>query len=208
MDLSSYKQCILYCKQMREMPDWYNLIDRCVANDLINKRMMGNQHGLGEEPPAWQPSGYKGGWGWAGAGWGLVNQHQGPPDVRAQACSSSRWKQELLFHFHTDRNCSAVHVTEWDDCIICLVCRSVVVMIRLANRLKSLSKLYVLFTHKKVFLRLTSCQMQRSAQLHRWSGATFCYVTYFNLSGVVSPLKHVEHAPVVPVWCTRRLEHF
>lgn len=33
------------------MPDWDNLIVCCVANDLINKRMMGNQHGLGEEPP-------------------------------------------------------------------------------------------------------------------------------------------------------------
>lgn len=58
-----------YSKQIRKMPDWDNLIVRCIANDLINKRMMGNQHGLGEEQPVWQPSGYNGGWGWAG--WGL-----------------------------------------------------------------------------------------------------------------------------------------
>lgn len=50
----------LQSEQMRKMPDWDNLIVHCIANDLINKRMMGNQHGLGEEPPVWQPSGYNG----------------------------------------------------------------------------------------------------------------------------------------------------
>lgn len=33
------------------MPDWDNLIVRCIANDLIKERMMGNQHGPGEELP-------------------------------------------------------------------------------------------------------------------------------------------------------------
>lgn len=57
-----------YSKQKRKMPDWDNLIVRCIANDLIKERMMGNQHGLGKEPPVWQPSGYNGGWGWVGVG--------------------------------------------------------------------------------------------------------------------------------------------
>lgn len=61
-----------YSKQMGKMPDWDHLIVRCIANDLINKRMMGNQHGVCEELPVWQPSGYTGGWGWVGVG-GLVS---------------------------------------------------------------------------------------------------------------------------------------
>lgn len=38
-------------KHVKKMPDLDNLIVHCIANDLINRRMMGNQHGLGEEPP-------------------------------------------------------------------------------------------------------------------------------------------------------------
>lgn len=67
---ASEQRTVLYSKQTGKMPDWDNLIVRCIANDLINKRMMGNQHGLGEEPPVWQPSGYGGGLGggWVGGG--------------------------------------------------------------------------------------------------------------------------------------------
>lgn len=64
------------------MPDWDNLIVRCIANDLIKERMMGNQHGPGEEPPVWQPSGYNGGDGaWQGGG-GPVSQHHVPATKR------------------------------------------------------------------------------------------------------------------------------
>lgn len=57
-------------KHVKKMPDLDNLIVHCIANDLINRRMMGNQRGLGEEPPVQQPSGYKGvgGSGVAGGG--------------------------------------------------------------------------------------------------------------------------------------------
>lgn len=94
---ASEQRTVLYSKQTGKMPDWDNLIVRCIANDLINKRMMGNQHGLGEEPPVWQPSGYGGGLG--GGGNRLVCEHRGLHE--AKAWSTSRWRQGSVFHWPT-----------------------------------------------------------------------------------------------------------
>lgn len=47
--MSWRRSTVEYSKQTREMPDWDDLIVRCIANDLINERMMGNQHGPGRD---------------------------------------------------------------------------------------------------------------------------------------------------------------
>lgn len=85
----------------KQMPASDHLIVRCIANNLIDCRTTGNQHGLAEKQPVWQPSGYNRG---CGGGWGTAKPTHPSSKLKTGAPRKSRGATQRTFgscYFHS-----------------------------------------------------------------------------------------------------------